>query len=154
MPQFETALYGAQIFWLLVSFGFLYLMMSQLICPMIEEVLQEREKKIQTALSEAEMLNQKATDFHQRQQTYLMTAEQEKIERIQKTYREIQKKAKTEENKNESALRQRIRRAEQKIEKASASLRQESDQLSDQLAEQLVASLTRTEEQNDPISIS
>ena len=47
MPQFETAFYGAQIFWLIISFGFLYLMMSQLICPMIEEVMAERDKKVQ-----------------------------------------------------------------------------------------------------------
>lgn len=141
MPQFETAFYGAQIFWLMISFGFLYLMMSQLICPMIEEVIGERNKKIQDLLNTAEMLNGEAADFHQRYQTYLMEAEQEKTEKIQKAYRDIHKKVARAESQNEARLRQKIRRAEDKINQATKALNQEADQLSDKLAKQLTERL-------------
>ena len=143
MPQFETAFYGGQIFWLMISFGFLYLMMSQLICPMIEEVLAEREKKIQALLNEAEMLNGQAADLHQRYQTYLMDAEREKIEKIQKAQNDIHKKVVRAENKNEISLRQKIRRAEEKINRATDALNQKANKLSNRLAEQLVDQLVK-----------
>lgn len=145
MPQFETTFYGAQIFWLMLSFGFLYLMMSQLICPMIEEVIRERDKKVQTLLDTAESLNQEAADFHQRYQTYLMAAEREKAEKIQSAYQEMHKKISRAENKSEANLRQKIRRAERKINLAAATLNQEADQLSDQLANQLAEHLCQEE---------
>ncbi|MBR6411694.1 MAG: hypothetical protein IKS41_00850 [Alphaproteobacteria bacterium] len=141
MPQFETAFYGAQIFWLLISFGFLYLMMSQLICPMIEEVIKERDKKIQTLLNTAEELNAEAADFHQRYQTYLMDAEREKMEKIQKAYQSIHKKTVAAENKNEAKLRQKIRRAEEKINRTTETLEQEADQVSCELATYLAKHL-------------
>ena len=137
MPQFETAFYGAQVFWLLISFGFLYLMMSQLICPMIEEVMTERDKKIQSLLNKAEELNTEAADYHQRYQTYLMAAEQEKAEKIQEAYQNIHKKIAQVENRNEAQLRQKIRRAEDKINKTIKALDQEADALSTQLADRL-----------------
>ena len=146
MPQFETAFYGAQVFWLLVSFGFLYLMMSQLICPMIEEVLAERKKKIETLLNTAEELNAEAADLHQRYQTFIMAAEQEKTDKIQKAYQDIHKKIVAAENKDEAALRQKIKRAEAKINQATNALNQKTDVLSDRLAERL--SLRLMEDEN------
>ena len=149
MPQFETAFYGGQIFWLMISFGFLYLMMSQLICPMIEEVIAEREKKIQALLNEAELLNGQAADLHQRYQTYLMDAEREKTEKIQKAQSDIHKKIVRTENKNEAGLRQKIRQAEAKINQATDALNQEATKLSNHLAEQLVDRLLK-EGKNGP----
>ena len=143
MPQFETTFYGAQIFWLMISFGFLYLMMSQLICPMMEEIIQERNKKIQDLLNTAEELNRQAADFHQRYQTYMMDAEQEKTKRIHAAYQDIYKKIRRLENKNEANLRQKIRRAEEKINQATAALDRKADQISNKLADHLVKRLIR-----------
>ena len=137
MPQFDTAFYVPQIFWLFISFGFLYLMMSLLICPMIEEVFTERERRIKKMLDEAETLNQEANTLHQRYQAYLLTAEKEKSDKIQTAYARIQKKNLALERKNEASLRRQIRVAEQKINQASATLREESERLSTPLAEQL-----------------
>ena len=142
MPQFETAFYGAQIFWLMISFGFLYLMMSQLICPMIEEVLKARDEKLQSLLNAAEELNGQAADYHQRYQTYMMNAEREKTEKIQEAYQNIRKKIARAESKNETSLRQKIRRAEEKINHTTKILDEKTNQVSDHLAKQLVGRLT------------
>ena len=141
MPQFDTSVYFAQIFWLFISFGFLYLMMSRLICPMIEEVLSERERYIQQTLNQAESLTAAADDLNNRYQAYIQVAEKEKNEKIQAAYTRLQKKSIGQENRQEALLRRRIRAMDQKIKATSTVLRQKSEKLSGVLAGQLAAQI-------------
>ena len=142
MPQFDTSFYLTQIIWMLVSFGFLYVMMSSLICPMIEDVLEERHHKIRQDLDKAEHLNKQAEVLHQRYQTFILGAEKEKTDRIQEAYHQIQKNAAEAEKKNDSQLRRKVRQTEQKIDKTVASIRQKSEKLSVQVAEKFAKRLS------------
>jgi len=146
MPQFDVSFFVGQIFWMMFSFGFLYLMMSRIICPMIEEVLEGREKRIRVDLEMAERLNRQAEALHQRHQTYKIAAEQEKSKRVQSAYIQIQKEMATTENKHEIQLRRKIQSTEQKIDKAARQLRQESEVLSMQLSDHLIDRLLVAEE--------
>jgi hypothetical protein len=67
---------------MVVSFAFLYVMMAFLICPMIEDVLNERIQKIQQDLDSAEHLNRQAEVLHQRYQAFYLSAEKEKSQHI------------------------------------------------------------------------
>lgn len=135
MPQFETSFYLSQIIWMLGSFGFLYVMVASLICPMIEEVLEDRRQKIQRDLDLAESLNKQAEILHQRYQAFMLASEKEKDMRIRDAYAQIQKDAATMEKKNEKQLRQKVRQAEKKIDKARMEIQRESKRLSEQIAE-------------------
>lgn len=137
MPQFDVSFYVSQAFWMLISFGFLYLMMSHLICPMIEEVLAERARLIQSDLDAAERMNRQAEKLIQRHQAFMAAAEQEKAVRIQRAYARIQKEASAAEDKNEQSLRRKVRSAEAKITAADTALRQESELISGQIADEL-----------------
>lgn len=135
MPQFETSFYLTQIIWMLGSFSFLYVMMAFLICPMIEDVLEERRQKIQRDLDLAESLNKQAEILHQRYQAFTLTSEKEKDMRIREAYAQIQKDAADMEKKNDTQLRQKVRQAEKKIEKVRSEIQDESKRLSEQIAE-------------------
>ena len=143
MPQFDLSFYPAQIFWLFVSFGFLYLMMRCLICPKIEAVLTARENRVQDILVQAEELNKQAADYQQRHHDFLENTEREKTDKIQKAYRVIQRKRKSRETKNENRLRGRIRREEQKIETMTEALKSKSKDVSKKLANQLADKIER-----------
>jgi len=147
MPQFDTSVFAGQIFWMLFSFGFLYLMMSQLICPMIEEVLSARADQIQTDISTAERLNREAESLHQRHQTYILAAEREKTDRIRTAYEQIQKKATAAANRHESQLRRKVKQAEERIDKAARILRQESETVSTRLSDDLTRQLLSWKEE-------
>ncbi len=58
-PPFDSSTYGAQLFWLTISFGLLYLLMSRLALPRVGEVLEVRRDRIESDLAEAERLRQK-----------------------------------------------------------------------------------------------
>ena len=141
MPQFDTSFYLTQIIWMLGSFAFLYVMMAFLICPMIEDVLEDRRQKIQRDLASAESLNKQAEILHQRYQAFMLAAEKEKSARIQNAYAQIQQDAADMERKNDVKLRQKVRRAEKKIDKARLDIQQESEKLSSQIAEHFVNKL-------------
>ncbi len=61
LPQLtQISSFPSQIFWLIVTFGLLYYLMSKVALPRVAEVLDERDKKINDNLAEAEELRNKA----------------------------------------------------------------------------------------------
>lgn len=141
MPQFDTSFYLAQIIWMFGSFAFLYVMMAFLICPMIEDVFNERKNKIQQDLDMAERLKKHAEVLHQRYQAFYLSAEKEKSQYVQDAYAQIQKKASQTEKKNDAQLRQKVRQAEKKIDNVKQKIQHDSEMLSNQLAESFVKRL-------------
>lgn len=59
MPQFETTFLVSQIFWLLISFGCLYLGVRWLIFPLYDKIFDARERLIKKPVEEAEELLKK-----------------------------------------------------------------------------------------------
>jgi F-type H+-transporting ATPase subunit b len=56
MPQLDTAFYVTQVFWLIISFSFLYLFVKYWFLPKIRDGLAVRESKITNLINEAEEL--------------------------------------------------------------------------------------------------
>jgi F-type H+-transporting ATPase subunit b len=61
LPQLrQVDTFVSQIFWLVVTFGLLYLMMSRVVLPRIGNVMEERQQKVDDDLSRAEKLKAEA----------------------------------------------------------------------------------------------
>lgn len=60
MPQLEFVTFASQIFWLAVTFGILYLVMSRSALPTVREVLHNRQTRIVEDLKKAEKLKKEA----------------------------------------------------------------------------------------------
>lgn len=61
MPQLEqVATYISQIFWLLVTFGLLYLFLWKSALPKVTDVLRERQERIDDDLEKAQQLKEEA----------------------------------------------------------------------------------------------
>ena len=60
MPQFDTAFFAPQLFWLLITFVTLYIVMSKVALPKIGAVLDERQRKIDDNLDKALQLKAEA----------------------------------------------------------------------------------------------
>ena len=65
MPQLDFATFASQIFWLVVTFGVLYLIMARSALPVIREVLQTRQTRIFEDLRKAEKLKEEAQEAKQ-----------------------------------------------------------------------------------------
>lgn len=62
MPQLDPTWYVSQIFWLLISFGFLYLVIARVVLPPLMGVMATRSQKIHTDLQQAQELKAQAED--------------------------------------------------------------------------------------------
>ncbi|ABV84363.1 F0F1 ATP synthase subunit B' [Rickettsia massiliae] len=56
MPQFDIATYHSQIFWLIVTFGLLYIFVYKFITPKAEEIFNNRQTNIQDNITQADTL--------------------------------------------------------------------------------------------------
>lgn len=62
LPQLDVTWYPAQLFWLVITFGLLFLFFWRVTLPMIEGILRERRNRIQGDLGIAEKMRQQAAD--------------------------------------------------------------------------------------------
>lgn len=60
MPQLETSTYLSQIFWLITSFLSLWFCMAWFIIPKIEDIMEQRRRKIDDFVQKAERFNKQA----------------------------------------------------------------------------------------------
>src|ERR1700730_2379899 len=62
LPQMHTETFPGQIFWLVVTFGLLFLVLWRITLPMIERGAGERRNRIEGDLGTAEKLRQQASE--------------------------------------------------------------------------------------------
>ena len=62
LPQMDASTFPSQIFWLVVTFGLLFLVLWRITLPMIEGVIGERRRRIEGDLGTADKLRQQATE--------------------------------------------------------------------------------------------
>jgi len=61
-PPFDPATFAPQLIWLTLVFGFLYILMSRVALPRIENILETRRARIAGDLDDASDMQQKARD--------------------------------------------------------------------------------------------
>lgn len=61
-PPFDASTFAGQLFWLAVSFGLLYLMISKIAIPRISGIIEDRRAKIESDLNLAAQAQKSAED--------------------------------------------------------------------------------------------
>ncbi len=62
MPQFDLTTFASQVTWLIITFGILYFVLSQLILPKIENTLSNRHNRIADDLDTASRMQREAEE--------------------------------------------------------------------------------------------
>ena len=116
MPQFEQIeVFHSLIFWSLISFFILFFLLKRFAFPPILEVLEERENKIRSEISDAEKLRQEAEDIkadlckelksaHEKAQTIIQMAGDESKKIQEKSIQETQSKVRQMQNDAEQEI--------------------------------------------------
>ncbi|MCI4664369.1 MAG: F0F1 ATP synthase subunit B' [Neomegalonema sp.] len=89
LPQLDFSTWPSQIFWLVVSFGALYFILSRLALPKIAETLQARQDQIAGDLDLAGEFEQKAKEAEEAYNAALASARAEARKIADKTQAEI-----------------------------------------------------------------
>ena len=117
MPQLNPEFFVSQLFWLVVTFSFLFIFLWRISLPRIGNVLEKRERKISEDLTAAKELQIEAEKIQDTIESQLKQARTDSSDMIKSSSLSFQEKAQAELNKLDNELDAKIEQSAQAIEK-------------------------------------
>ena len=139
MPQLNPEFWFSQVFWLTVSFGLMYLILSKIVLPKISENLESRKEQIQNNIEIAD---------NQRKESEKKLAEFDEIikkSRIEANVHlsEIRQKLNLEINKKKEEIDKQIKLEIENAEKEILNLKKNSSNKINQIAKEISIELVK-----------
>lgn len=138
MPQLDFTTYLSQVFWLLVVFSFIYYAASRMIIPKVEQILVQRQMKIDDytimAVQLSKEVQQLQTEYNQAMQVVSAAVNNIKTQnaaRIEKLFSE-------KSNQLEKELNTQISEAEQEFKKFTDSFKEQQPKFCIELATTII----------------
>lgn len=141
MPQLDFATFPNQIFWLLVTLGVIYLVLSRIALPRIGAVLAERQGTITNDIAAADALKQKAVDAEEAYNQALADARAEAGRIVAEAKADIQADLDVELSKADAQIAARAAEAEAAINEIRATSAVSVKAVAKDTAKALVAAL-------------
>lgn len=138
MPQFETATYLSQIFWMLLTFCCLWMIMSWFIIPRIEDIMEQRRRKIDGYIQKAEKINQQALQSLDKYEKALKKAKKKANTRIAQNKEDLVKTVSEKYVEIEDILNRKIADNEYMLAKQRQETLDAVEQISQQLADDIL----------------
>ena len=89
MPQLDVATFPSLIFWLLISFGLLYMGLRYLVVPKLSNIVEGRLLKIESSLETARDFQKQANALHVETERKIHDARRESQQQLSKINSEI-----------------------------------------------------------------
>ncbi|MDB2415349.1 hypothetical protein N9W34_06215 [Rickettsiales bacterium] len=115
MPQLDLTTFASQIFWLIVTFGVLYLIMAKNALPVVRGVLQNRQSKISNDLQKAEQFKEDAQAAEEDFTSVLSDAKSEAAALINEVYDNVAAEESKHLSKLEETFARQAKEADQRI---------------------------------------
>ena len=141
-PPFDTTTFGPQLFWLALTFGALYLLMSKVALPRIGEVLEVRRDRIEGDLAEADRLRKKTDQAIASYETELAEARAKSQGIAEDTRASLKADIDAKRAEVEADLAKKVAVAENRIQKTKADALSNVGEIAADTAVALVSRLT------------
>ncbi len=141
-PPFDTSTYGAQLFWLAISFGLLYVLMSRVALPRVGEILEVRRDRIEGDLAEAERLRQKTDQAIAAYESELAEARAKSQGIAEETRSRLKADLDAKRSDVEAELAKKVAVAEARIQQTKANAMSSLDDIAADTAVAVVSKLT------------
>ena len=104
MPQLDPKSWVPQIFWLIITFGFLYIIISKIVFPRLSESIEQRNDYISDLVDEAKKLTEQTEKLNEEYEEFIKSSNNKAQEIIVNE----RKKLNTEFSKKQDALNEKI----------------------------------------------
>jgi F-type H+-transporting ATPase subunit b len=118
VPQIEVSTFTSQIFWLIVTFGILYYLLSRKALPRVAEVLEARQDRIAADLDQAQRLRREAEQALEQYQAAMARAHDEAHQLLAETQARLQAEAAERHSELGGRLARQLSEAEARIAEA------------------------------------
>lgn len=116
LPQMDISSYSSQIFWLIVTFGILYIFMWKIAIPQLRTTVEERKDKISNDLSDAEQLKIEAQSILEEYEAKITSSNIEAISIFNNTKSDIDKKIDLSKKETDEKIKKLIEESQRAIE--------------------------------------
>ncbi|MEM1106643.1 MAG: hypothetical protein AAGH87_09660 [Pseudomonadota bacterium] len=140
-PPFNPDYWESQAFWLLVSFGLLYVLLSRLILPRFASTIERRSSRIASDLDEAARLNDEAAEAQQALEVAMAKARAEARETAAKTQAQIDASMRDKTERADEQIDAKLAEADEKIAALRASAMDNVEDIAADAAAALAARL-------------
>ena len=152
MPQLNPEFWFSQIFWLIITFGFLFIVLSKLILPKISENLETRKSEILENITAAEKHREASENKIKEYEKIILDSKNEAKNYFskarEKILKDIDKKKKTLENE----INKEIKNAEKEITDLKSKSIDKINKIAVETSSNLVKQLIGVEVNNSSIS--
>lgn len=144
MPQLEAQDWAPQLIWLVITFGFLYFLMSRVALPRIGSVIEARVAHIARDLASADKLRRETEEAIAAYEQALAEAKQKAHAIVDAGRARLKEETAAERAKLESELGKRSAEAERRIGEAKNSAMREVNAVATEVAADIVRQLIGT----------
>ena len=113
MPQLDPKSWVPQVFWLIITFGFLYIIISKIVYPRLSESIEQRNDYISDLIDEAKKLTEQTDKLNKEYEDFIKISNNKAQEMIINE----RKKLNTEFNKKQDELNEKISKITVEAEK-------------------------------------
>ena len=113
MPQLNPEFWVSQIFWLIITFGFLYIIISKIVFPRLSESIEQRNDYISDLVDEAQKLSEQTDKLNKEYEDFIKSSNNKAQEIIVNE----RKKLNIEFNKKNDQLNEKISKITVEAEK-------------------------------------
>ena len=141
-PPFDTTHFGAQLVWLAITFGALYLLMSRIALPRVAAILENRQSSISSDLDRASAMQTQANEAGKAYEKTLADAKGNAQALAQETNAKLAAESDAKRKATENDLNARIAAAETQIAEMKARAMTHVDAIAADAASAIVQQLT------------
>tara|TARA_X000000368_G_scaffold128291_1_gene100836 strand:- start:388 stop:984 length:597 start_codon:yes stop_codon:yes gene_type:complete len=134
MPQLDVTTYPSLIFWLVLTFGFTYIVLKYYVTPRMSEILNHRKEKIDNDLFEAKKARESAEENKSNQDKSISEAKQKAMEIVREAVEKTKEELLEAENLVKDKLSKKLAVAEKNILVTKNESLKNVDKLSSEIA--------------------
>ena len=152
MPQLNPEFWISQIFWLIITFGILYVVLSKLILPKISANLELRKSQIQENIEAAEKQRENSESKLKEYDSIILKSKLEAKNILKDAREKVVKDINSKKETLEKQIDDEIKKAEQEIEILKKSAPEKINKIAIETSSELVKKLIGADVNNSSIS--
>lgn len=145
MPQLDITTYSSQLFWLVICFFSMLFLMSKWIIPMIVEIMDQRQRKINDNLSQAEEFHDRAEAAMEKYHAALDKATAKANQSLAETQTELKALIDAKTNEMNVLLQKKVQESEAEIGRNKEAALKQVREIALSLAGDVAAKIGATE---------
>ena len=152
MPQLDPEFWFSQIFWLIITFGILFIILSKLILPKISETLEVRKSQISENIEAAEKEREESENKIKEYEKIILDSKTEAKNYFNKAREKILKDIDKKKEMIESEINEEINKAEIEISEFVSNSPEKINKIAAETSSDLIKQLIGVEVNNSSIT--